>query len=368
MGKKKCAVFTGKGKPFDIREYDVTPPAAGQVGLNLIASGICGTDVHIHQGFLAMPDFPLIIGHEFTGRIDALGDGATTDALGQPLKVGAAAIACVAIPCGKCFNCKRGETASCLSFGVTYVKNVDDAPHFHGGYAEYLFSPAENLAVIPDGVDPVAAAAFPCGGPTIIRACTYGGGLEQGELVVIQGNGPLGIFALAWAKAAGCRTAVIGSTGNAHRLEMTMELKPDLFFDFRKVTAEEIGAKIREFAASLGRGDGADVVIETSGSHDAVPLGLTLLRTRGRYFVPGQYSARGPISINPEMITFRALQIIGSGQYTMADLGTYLKFLKDNPDIQAFFRKSINEYRIEDADKAFEDAIAGRAVKAMFTA
>ena len=364
--KCQAAVFCGAHKPFEIQEYEVAAPSTGSVGLKLVCSGVCGTDVHIHGGFLAMPHFPLILGHEFIGRIDALGEGAVKDALGQTLAVGDTAVACVAIPCGKCFNCRRGETASCLSFGVTYAKDVKDAPHFHGGFAEYLYSPAQNLIKIPAGVDPLAAAAFPCGGPTILRSCAYGGGIEAGEIVVVQGNGSLGLFALAYAKARGCTVVVIGSTANPARVAACEALKADRFIDFRKASTEDIQAQIKEMAAAAGRGNGADVVIETSGAQDAFPLGLSLLRTRGRYFVPGQYSNRGPVSIEPQQITFRALQIIGSGQYTMADLGAYLDFLKANPALQPLFRSLVATYLVAEVNTAVADAASGKAIKAVF--
>lgn len=364
--KTKAAVFQGPGKPFEVCEFSVAGPAPGQAGLRLVSSGICGTDVHIHGGFLAMPDYPMIIGHEFIGAVDSLGAGADTDALGHSLKIGDKAIACVAVPCGKCLNCRRGETASCLAFGVTYCKPVSEAPHLHGGFAEYLFSPAEGLVVLPATVDPFAAAAFPCGGPTIIRACEYGGGFEDGELVVIQGNGSLGLFALAYAKAHRCRVMVIGSAANPERTELTYELGADEFLDFRTLSEEEIIAKIQASAAKSGRGNGADVVIETSGARNAFPLGVNLLRTRGRYFVPGQYSNRGPVEFEPQKITFKALQITGSGQYTKADIGTYLDFLAKNRNLQEIFRRLLKTFRIADVNAAMAEAADGKTIKAVF--
>lgn len=363
--KCKCAVFHGAGKNLVIREFEVTGPAPGYAGLKLISSGICGTDVHIHQGRLAMPDMPLIPGHEFIGEIDALGSGKACDALGNPLRPGDRAIACVAIPCGHCFNCRAGESASCLNFGVTYVKNVEEPPHFHGGFSEYLYSPFANLVKLPAEIDPFAAAAFPCGGPTVIRSCIYGGGLHAGELVVIQGNGSLGLFAAAYAKAAGCHVAVVGSGANALRRELTLAMKPDRFFDFRKDSPETIRGEIAGLARELGRGDGADVVIETSGGADAFPFGLTLLRTRGRYFVPGQYSDRGNVGIPPHLITFRALQIFGSGQYTISDLGKYIEFLAEHPGLQKIFSSMIGKFSVAEANAALEAAERGDAIKAV---
>ena len=112
--------------------------------------------------------------------------------------------------------------------------------------------------------------------------------------------------------------------------------------------------------------DGADTVVETSGAPSAFPLGLSLLRTRGRYLVPGQYSNRGPVSIEPHLVTFRALQIIGSGQYTMADLKTYVDFLAAHPDLQALFAEVVQKYPLKKANEAMQDAAAGKAVKAVF--
>ena len=349
---------------MEIVTREVAAPGAGEALLRLAFSGICGTDVHIHEGCLAMPAMPLVIGHEFSGTVAALGTEPAADGLGAPLACGDAVIACVAAPCGACFNCRRGETASCLAFGVTYVKPADQPPYFHGGLGEYLYSPIQNLVKIPAGVDPAAAAAFPCGGPTIIRAFAYGGGLEPGELVVVQGNGALGLFALAWAKRCGATVAVIGSAANPARLALMRALGPDAFLDYRATTPEKAQEAIAVLARRLGRGDGADVVVETSGNPPAFAEGLALVRTRGRYLVPGQYSNRGTIALAPQTVTFKALQIIGSAQYQLADIGAYLDFLAANPDLQTLFRSAMVCYPIEAVNNALADAAAGKAVKA----
>lgn len=360
----KVALFTGKNKPLALAEYPVAAPVAGQALLKLTCSGICGTDVHIHEGFLGMPEMPLVIGHEFSGTVEQMGSTPMRDGLGTPLAAGDPVIACVAIPCGQCFNCKRGETASCLAFGVTYVKDAGETPHFHGGLGEYLYSPAANLVRVPDGVDPLAAAAFPCGGPTIIRAFAYGGGLEAGELVVIQGNGALGLFALAWAKRQGATVVVIGSEANPERTALMRALKPDGFLNYRTTPPETVRKTVADLAARLGRGDGADVVVETSGNPQAFPEGLALVRTRGRYLVPGQYSNRGPVAIEPQLVTFKALRIIGAAQYQLADIGTYLDFLRAHADLQPVFRSAIKCYPIEAVNEALADAARGAAIKA----
>lgn len=361
-----AAVYRSVGTPLEIRTYPVTSPARGQALLSLEASGICGTDIHILKGRLGIPG-PLILGHEFLGRIEALNGPDPCDGLGCRLKKGDSAVACVAVPCGRCFSCRRGETASCLKFGVTYLKDPDVAPHFHGGYAEFLYSPLANLVRIPAGVSVLAAAAFPCAGPTIIRACAYGGGFEKGDLVVVQGTGPVGLFAIAWAAAAGCTVAAIGSGSSPHRLKLARTFGAKLVLDYRALPAEERVASVKALARKLNRGDGADVVIEASGAPSAVPEGLGLLRTRGRYLIPGQYSASGAVTIQPELITFRALRLFGSGQYTLADLGAYLAFLKRQPALQRKFAASItHRFPVDQADAAVAAVDAGQTGKAVF--
>lgn len=363
-----AAVFVGPGRPMEIRKYPVTEPAAGQVRLRLERSGICGTDVHIAQGRLAVPP-PFVLGHEFVGRVEALGEGCTHDGLGSPIAVGDAAIACVAIPCRKCFNCAAGETASCLNFGVTYVSDPDKPPHFLGGYGDHLFSPADNLVRAPEDVDLDAASAFPCAGPTVIRACEYGGGLSAGELVVVQGTGPLGLFAIAYAARAGCRVAAIGSGRDPRRTELAWLLGAEHVWDYLATSVDERVEAVKALAGDIDRGDGADVVIEASGSPHAVPEGLRLARTRGRYIVPGQYSSSGEVSIQPELITFKAIRITGSGQYQLSDIGAYLSFLQKHPSTQAAIAKCVSHrYRVDQANEALAAAANGEVIKGVFTA
>ena len=367
MAMASAAVFDGKTREFRVESYEVGQPGAGEVRLGLERSGICGTDIHIAEGRLAMPEQDLIIGHEFTGRIEALGDGVAVDGLGNSLAVGDVAVACVAIACGECFNCKHGETASCLAFGVTYVKDPATPPHFHGGYGEVLFSPAANLVKVPAGIDLDAVAALPCAGPTLIRAYTYAGGLEAGELIVVQGAGPLGLFATAWAVEAGCTVVVIGSGSNPKRQALARELGAHTVLDYRVDTEADRLEVVMKLAESLGRGNGADVVVETSGSPKAIPEALNLVRTRGRYIVPGQYSASGAVEINPELITFKAIRITGSGQYQLSDVGAYVDFVAGHADMAALFAQCISHrYKVNEIQQAIADAKEGRSIKGAF--
>lgn len=363
-----AAVFVGVNKRMEIREYAVTPPRGNDVFLALARSGICGTDIHILEGRLAIPP-PFIVGHEFIGTIRSAGPKARKDGLGNLLRVGDAAIACVADPCGTCFTCAQGETASCLHFGVTNFRDPEKAPHFFGGFGEFLYQPAGCVIKVPRGLNLDAVAAFPCAGPTAIRAFDFAGNLTRGELVVVQGTGPVGLFAIAWAAKAGCKVIAIGSSSNPLRLRMAKELGASLVLDYRKTTQAERAEVVTATATRLRRGNGADVVFEASGAPSAIPEGLGLVRTLGRYIVPGQYSDSGTVAIAPQLITFKAIKIVGSGQYKLKDIATYLRFLRAHVDLQRTFARCItHRYAVKDANRAWANASKGISIKAVFSA
>ena len=267
-----------------------------------------------------------------------------------------------------CCNCRRDETASCLNFGVTYLKPPETPPHFFGGFADCLYSPAGNLVKFPATLPLDAVAAAPCAGPTVLRACTYAGGLRAGELVVVLGTGPVGLFAIAWAAAAGCHVVAIGSGRLPLRAELAQRLGAREVLDFRASKPADRLARVRALAQQLGHADGADVVLDASGAPAAFVEGLDLVATRGRFIVPGQYSDSGEVAIKPQLLTFKAIRLTGSGQYTLADISAYLRFLAQHPALHAAFAASVAHYPVSQANRAWDDAVQGRTIKAVFSA
>ena len=90
---------------------------------------------------------------------------------------------------------------------------------------------------------------------------------------------------------------------------------------------------------------------------------MNILRNRGVYLIPGQYSDSGNIEIPPQMITFKALHIIGSSQYSMEDVRDYLQFLCDHKETHDVIKQLANQYSVSDVNRAFEDAMSGKNTK-----
>ena len=360
--KVKAAVFMGPEKDFEIREFEVTKTPKGYGQSELIASGICGTDVHMHRGKLAV-GYPSIIGHEFVGRLVDLDE---EEGKKYGLQVGDAVIADIAVPCGECILCKNGDDANCVNMKVTNGGSIEEAPYLYGGYTEVNYTPLANLIKIPAELDPTMTATFACPGPTAIHACRLakqaGVDLSNINVAVVQGLGPVGCFAVMYLKKMGVKKLYAITAGdNSPREELALKLGADHVFNLTK----EGTAAVTEALQKENGGLGVDLCFEASGAPQAVPQGMDILRNRGVYLVPGQYSNAGGIEIQPQLITFKALHIIGSSQYSVSDVETYLDFLCANKDLHETIVQLGNKYKVEQVNEAFVDAKSGNNVKTL---
>ena len=360
--KAKAAVFVGANQPFEIREFDVTPTPAGFGRSSLIASGVCGTDLHIHNGKLDNPP-STIIGHEFVGKLE---DCNPEEAAKYGLAVGDNVVAYIAVSCGECLLCKNGDDANCVNMVDTVSECVDVAPHLYGGYAEVNYTPLANLIKIPAELDPVMTATFACPGPTCIHAFRLAerAGLTFGKdtVAVVQGMGPVGCFAMLYLKALGVKKLYnIIFEPDRSKEELARSVGADEVLNLVYQSEEEITAKLQAENGGLG----VDLCFEASGAPVAVKMGIDILRNRGVYLVPGQYSNSGGVEIQPQLITFKALQILGSSQYSYVDVELYLQFLCAHKEVHDTIRKLGTAYSVEDVNHAFEEAKSKKNVKTM---
>ncbi|MBO4413292.1 MAG: alcohol dehydrogenase catalytic domain-containing protein, partial [Clostridia bacterium] len=358
--KAKAAVFKGAGKPFETRDFEVTKTPAGYGRSELIASGVCGTDLHFYRGTLSVAA-PSIIGHEFVGKLVDCDPG---EAAKYGLKNGDNVIADIAVPCGKCLLCRTGDDANCVNMGVTNGGSIDEPPYLYGGYTEVNYTPLTNLIKIPDELDPAAAAVFACPGPTAVHAVRLarqaGVVIDGNTTAVVQGLGPVGSFAVMYLHALGVKKLYAVTAGNNEERENLA----------RKLGADEVlnidrlgGETVTKILSGENGGLGVDLCFEASGAPSAVPLGMNVLRNRGVYLVPGQYSNSGGVEIQPQLITFKALHIIGSSQYSICDVKEYLDFLCGHKELLDTVRSLATCYKVSDVNRAFADALSGKNVK-----
>jgi L-iditol 2-dehydrogenase len=248
----------------------------------------------------------------------------------------------------------------------TNDKSIDEPPYLYGGYTEVNYTPLTNLIKIPESVDPVVAATFACPGPTSIHACELAKranvDFSRVNVAVVQGLGPVGTFALAYLKAMGIKRVYAVTGGrNEEREKAALALGADKVFSIKRDGTEEITRTLQSENGGLG----VDLCIEASGAPSAVPMGIDILRNRGIYLIPGQYSFSGGVEIQPQLITFKALQILGSSQYSFCDVRQYLEFLKDHPELCEKLKGLGTHFKVSEINEAIAYAKSGKNVKTL---
>jgi threonine 3-dehydrogenase len=263
-------------------------PGPGEVLIAVRHAGVCGTDLHIAdwdpwaQGRIKPP---IVIGHEFAGEIEALGEGVTG------LRKGQLVTAEGHIVCGHCLQCRTGNGHICKN---TRIIGVDR----NGAFAEYIVMPTTNVLTLSGIPTEVGAIMDPMGNAfhTVLTAEI------PGSTVFIVGCGPIGCFAVGIARAAGA-TKVIASDVNPKRLAL----------------AEKMGAHVTINAAKddvvktvIGEtgGEGADVVCEMSGVPSALHQAFAAVRMGGRVQLLGIPKGDVPVDFANEII-FKGITIYG---------------------------------------------------------
>jgi L-iditol 2-dehydrogenase len=329
----KAAALVGYGRPLEF--IDVIVPEELEYGALLVETtmaSICASDLHVIDGDVGggMMDgsFPRIPGHEMTGRVARLGPGVTHDSIGQPLAIGDRIIWTHGF-CGQCHECVvMGQPTLCANRRYYMSTRCTEYPYLVGGFAEYCYVfPTSGRVKVPDAVPDELAAAAACALRTIVHGYDRLGPLDDRHSVVIQGSGPLGLFALARAVRSGAkRVIVIG--GPAARLEVAARWGATHSLDIDVVTdPAERQAQVVEWTEGLG----PDVVIEVAGARPSFPEGFAMLRPGGRYLVIGTLHG-DEVAIRPGDIVTRQLTVIGALSGSVAHYHRALRFLADNAE------------------------------------
>lgn len=280
-------------------------PSRGQVQIAVQAAGICGTDIHIrHDTFPYRP--PVVLGHEFSGTISAVGAGVEGLAVGDRVMSETTGVLC-----GTCPFCQRGETNNCMNRSVYGV-------HMNGGFAEYVAVRREAVHSLPQNVDFVAGAmAEPLA--VCVHALIERTKVSAAQVVLITGPGPIGLLAAMVAKAQGATVIVAGIARDAARLKLAAEVGADLTV---AVDQEDLAQKIRPLGQRQG---GVDLTVEASGAPAAVADAYQCTRKGGTIVQLGLFD--GPITVDYAQIAFREFNVIGSFAHTWSSFDRALDLM-----------------------------------------
>jgi D-arabinose 1-dehydrogenase-like Zn-dependent alcohol dehydrogenase len=318
----RAAVVHSIKSDWVVREVPTPEPGPNQVLIKIRASGMCYTDVHQTHGELP-GDFPRTLGHEPVGEIVAVGPGVSARKVGD--RVG---VPWVQTSCGRCEWCLRGKPMFCASA-------VGTGMQMPGGHAEYMLAYADATMLLPDGLSFEQAAPIFCAGYTVWSGLRWAAP-QPGELIAVVGIGGLGHLAVQYAKAAGFHTIAISRSPDKDRF-------------IRELGADEI---VRDGGGLAGAG-GADIVLGTSNSMDAMADSIRGLRPDGRFVLMGAEAK--DLAISPLDLIMKRIKIIGSQQNGREYLHEALAIAASGK-----VRVLTETYRLDEIGKAYERVEKGQ--------
>lgn len=289
------------GRGLSMETEPVPAIGAGDVLVRVKTASICGTDLHIYgwdrwsQGRIKPP---LTLGHEFCGVVERVGEEVTA------VKPGDFVSAEMHVNCGHCHQCRLGEAHICQNLRIIGIDQ-------DGAFAEFVKIPASNIwkldSAIPEHygaiLDPLGNAVH-----TVLA------GPIAGQTVLVTGCGPIGLMAIAVAKACGSST-VFATETNENRRAMAKKMGADVVLN---PAGEDAVARI----LSATDGTGVDALLEMSGNPTAIQQGFKALRAGGRASLLGIPTENVPLDLVNDVI-FKGATV--QGIYGRRMYGTWVQ-------------------------------------------
>jgi len=339
----RAAVLTEPNR-FELRDRPRPEPGPDEVLVGIDAVGICGSDVHYYEhgriGDYVVED-PLVLGHESAGTVVETGANVEAHSIDDRVALEPG------VPCRRCGHCKRGEYHLCES-----VRFMATPPH-DGAFTEYVAWPADFAYGLPENVSTTAGAL--CEPLSVgLHACERGG-VGTGDTVLINGAGPIGLVAMAAARAAGASDVLLTDLV-PEKLDRARERGADRAID---VSATDLERAVEEYTG----GTGADVVIEASGAEQAIQSTVDTVRRGGTIVLIG-LADEATVPLDVLEIIDNEIDVLGSFRYENT-YETAITLLADGAvDLEGLvdFRAPLSEI-----DDAFQRAVEPSVVKGLVT-
>jgi threonine 3-dehydrogenase len=328
----------------EIQRVPVPEIGPRDVLVRVHTASICGTDLHIY-GWDAWSQSrihpPLVFGHEFCGHVERVGGGV------EGLKQGAYVSADMHVFCGHCFQCRSGEAHICQFVKILGV----DAP---GCFAEFVKIPAANIVPLEQAISTDYGAILD---PLGNAVQTVLAGPVAGRSVAIVGCGPIGLMAVAVARASGAGP-VFAIEINEYRRGLARELGADYVLDPGKDDVTEI-------VRGHSQGGGADAALEFSGHPDGIHSAFQIVRPGGRVSLLGIPSKPVAMDLTKDII-FKGLTVQGINGRRLFDTWYQMIGLLSQKRL-ALEPLFTDRLRLSDFKTGMDRLREGRAAKVLLT-
>ena len=307
-------------------------PGPDEVLVQVLAAGVCHTDLHLLDEVNAGEREPLVPGHEIAGRVTKIGADVYATGVGDRVVVH------FEQPCGRCRQCRRQRTNLCEeghSLGF-------DVP---GGYAEFVVAKQSTVLPLPPEMEAALAAPLGCSGTTAYRAVVALGEADEEDLVVVIGAGGVGLSAIQIAKVQGSRVLAVETREEARKAALD--------------SGADAAVSPQEATKSMGElvdAAGVDVAIDFVGTRATFDLGRSLLGFGGRFVAvaPGDET----IAVSANDLVEGGKTYLGSYSSTMADLARVIALAEARRLKPVVTRKA----RLAEAASVLDDLRAGKII------
>ncbi|KPI27349.1 NAD(P)-dependent alcohol dehydrogenase [Streptomyces sp. NPDC054950] len=358
----RAAVVESGGAPFTLSDVVLDDPAPHEAVVRLVAAGLCHTDLGVASGGLPFP-LPGVLGHEGAGVVESVGSAVTGVAPGDHVVLSFTS-------CGDCRNCHGGHPAYCATWlplnliggrradGTSTISR-DGEPlggHFFGqsSFAERALVDERSLVKVDPGVPLASIAPLGCGVQTGVGAVWNVLKPATGSTIVVLGAGAVGLSAVM-AAALTPATTIIAVDRVAERLQLAKELGATHTVDASAVTPVEAVAEITG-------GQGADGIVETTGSTAVLRQGVDALAARGTLVVVGAppFGSEVALDVNGLLGGKRVVGLTLGDSETQSFIPALVELVKEG---RLPLDRLIATYPFADIDQAVRDMTAGRTIK-----
>lgn len=329
---------------IELVHLPVSTPGKGEVQVQVKSAAICGTDLHLFQwNSWAANNYtiPLPLGHEFSGEVVAVGPEV------YRIKIGDKVTAETHLGCGQCAQCRSGREHTCKNLKLFTKMGL-------GCFSEYTVLPEPMLRTVPEGISFEESSIME---PLGVSVRAVHEAQVSGEDVWVIGCGPIGLFAVAAANALGANR-IFASDLSPYRLNVAKKVGADYTFVANSVTASD-------FILDKTEDNGVGIIIETSGSIQAIQECFSALSAGGNVILVGIPSAPITLDIVKDMIQCEAkVRGIYGRRLNETWIQTERLLLSGKIDVSPVLT---HRFSLAEHEKAFETAVSGNAGKVLFS-
>lgn len=376
----RASVLREPGRPVSTERVLLEPPRRGEVLVRVAAAGVCHSDVHLADGTLGAGRWPIVLGHEGAGVVQAIGEGVTGVAVGDHV------VFCFVAACGQCDACRSGRPTLCapaamqslsgtLADGTSRLRSADGVVLQHGltvaCFAEYAVVGAAGVVPVSDDIPLWQAALLGCGVVTGFGAVNHAARVRAGERVCVIGCGGVGLQVIAAARLAGAATIVAIDRG-AEKLSHALRRGATHAVDARGVDA---GAEVRRLT-----GGGVEAAFEVVGSPATIRAAWDALAPGGTAVVVGVAPAGAEVSLpaieflsekrilgsyygssDPRRAVRELAELVRSGRLDLGDVVSDLITLDDVEEASERLRRGVGDRSVIVLDAELAGAAPGSA-------